>query len=50
MCEKSLMRKRSANTVLHVYEKAGFKKVEQILPKFDPAPHWMMCLNMSDLT
>lgn len=28
---------------VHVYEKAGFKKVESFLPDFDPeTPHWMM--------
>ena len=34
---------------IHVYEKAGFQKVEQFTPKFNPKPHWMMRLEMEDL-
>ena len=31
---------------IHVYEKVGFKKVEQFFPSHNPAPHWMMYLEI----
>lgn len=32
---------------VHVYEKAGFKKVKAFKPSFDPEkPHWMMCMDL----
>lgn len=34
---------------IHVYEKAGFKKVEHFEPKYYPVPHWMMILDMDQL-
>ncbi len=33
----------------HVYEKAGFKKLEQFTPPWYPVPHWMMRLKMKEL-
>ncbi|NGX31010.1 MAG: Aminoglycoside N(6')-acetyltransferase type 1 [Chlamydiae bacterium] len=38
---------------IHVYEKVGFKKLEQFMPSWNPSdstPNWMMCLKMEDLT
>jgi RimJ/RimL family protein N-acetyltransferase len=36
-----------ANTkAIHVYEKAGFKKLEQFLPSWNPVPHWLMKLDI----
>ncbi|WP_347251865.1 GNAT family N-acetyltransferase [Legionella sp.] len=34
---------------VHVYEKAGFKKIERFFPAMDPIPHWMMILDMQTL-
>ncbi len=34
---------------IHVYEKVGFKKVEAFCPAFNPKPHVMMHLNISQL-
>ncbi len=37
----------SANfKAIHVYEKVGFKKIEEFIPKFNPIPHWMMRLRI----
>jgi RimJ/RimL family protein N-acetyltransferase len=34
-----------ANTkAIHVYEKAGFKKIEQFVASWHPVPHWLMQL------
>ena len=44
----------SNSKAIHVYEKVGFKKLEQFMPSWDPdlssTPHWMMRLKMEDLT
>lgn len=34
---------------IHVYEKAGFEKIEQFTPAHDPKLHYMMHLKMDDL-
>lgn len=34
---------------IHVYEKVGFKKIAEFCPDYDPIPHWMMRLSVSDL-
>ena len=34
---------------IHVYESVGFKKIEQLLPSFDPIPHWMMKLDIKQI-
>lgn len=34
---------------IHVYEKAGFKKVEEFRPAFNPKPHLMMRLAVKEL-
>ena len=48
---KVLIDPEASNTkAIHVYEKAGFRKVEQFLPKYNPVPHWMMHLEIDDLT
>lgn len=40
----------SANTrAMHVYEKVGFKKVEEFHPGFNPKLHSMMRLSVDDL-
>lgn len=47
---KVLIDPETSNTkAIHVYEKAGFKKVEQFVPEYDPIPHWMMHLEMKNL-
>lgn len=44
---KVLIDPEASNTkAIHVYEKAGFKKLEQFIPKYDPISHWMMILVM----
>ena len=40
----------AANTkAIHVYEKAGFKKVGELCPAFNPKPHIMMRLKVDEL-
>ncbi|MCR9191294.1 MAG: acetyltransferase [Gammaproteobacteria bacterium] len=34
---------------IHVYEKAGFKKIADFIPSYDPIPHLMMRLTVQDL-
>lgn len=34
---------------VHVYEKVGFKKIAEFVPEYDPVPHWMMRLDVSEL-
>lgn len=34
---------------IHVYEKAGFKKVGEFYPAYDPIPHLMMRLEVNEL-
>ena len=47
---KVLIDPEASNTkAIHVYEKAGFKKVEQFIPDYNPTPHWMMHLKMGEL-
>lgn len=31
---------------IHVYERAGFEKLEQFIPAYNPVPHWMMRLKI----
>lgn len=35
--------------VVHVYQKAGFRKVGEFLAAWHPVPHWVMRLDMSEL-
>jgi len=32
---------------IHVYEKAGFKKLEQFIAPWHPVPHWLMKCNLN---
>lgn len=34
---------------IHVYEKAGFRKIELFTPRYNQTPHWMMHLVMSEM-
>ena len=34
---------------IHVYKKAGFKKLEQFIAEWHPVPHWLMYLKMNNL-
>lgn len=34
---------------VHVYEKAGFKKLEQFVAEWHPVPHWLMSLEIAAL-
>ena len=48
--DKVLIDPGVSNTrAIHVYEKVGFKKIEQFVPEYDPVPHWMMHLYMKKL-
>lgn len=40
---------QSNRKAIHVYEKAGFKKVGEFCPSYDPIPHLMMRLAVQDL-
>lgn len=40
---------QSNQKAIHVYEKAGFKKVGEFCPSYDPVPHFMMRLAVQDL-
>lgn len=47
---KVLIDPEAKNTkAIHIYEKVGFQKVEEFLPDYDPIPHWMMHLEISQL-
>lgn len=34
---------------IHVYEKAGFQKLEQFIAEWHPVPHWLMSMKMEQL-
>jgi len=39
-----------ANTkAIHVYEKAGFEKLEQFIASWNPVPHWLMRMKIKNL-
>lgn len=40
---------KSNPKAIHAYEKAGFKKVDEFCPSYDPIPHLMMRLSVKDL-
>jgi RimJ/RimL family protein N-acetyltransferase len=45
-----LISPEATNTrAIHVYEKAGFKKVGDFIASWHPVPHHMMHLSMSDI-
>lgn len=49
-CDKVLIDPDINNTkAIHVYEKVGFRKVEEFRPDYNPTPHWMMHLDMEYL-
>lgn len=49
-CNKVLIDPSTNNIkAIHIYEKVGFKKIEEFCPDYDPTPHWMMHLDMEYL-
>lgn len=34
---------------IHIYQKVGFKKIDEFCPSFNPVPHMMMRLEVADL-
>lgn len=48
--DEVLIDPEATNTrAIHVYKKAGFKKVGELIPSHSPHPHFMMRLNLQDL-
>ncbi len=40
---------KANSKAIHVYEKVGFKKVDEFLPSYNPVPNIMMKLSVEEL-
>lgn len=40
---------KNNHKAIHIYEKAGFKAVDDVIPNYDPIPHVMMRLDINEL-